>query len=35
MNKEVNLMLVMTNVYYNKIIFQQNNKLQAIHDFFF
>lgn len=28
-------MLVVTNVYYNKIIFQQNNKLQAIHDFFF
>ena len=25
----------MTNVYYNKITFQQNNKSQEIHDFFF
>ena len=25
----------MTNVYYNKITFQQNNKSQAIHDFVF
>ena len=27
--------MIMTNVYYNKITFQQNNKSQAIHDFFF
>ena len=27
-------MVIMTNVYYNKITFQQNNKSQAIHDFF-
>lgn len=33
-NKGVKVMMIMTNVYYNKITFQQNNKSQEIHDFF-